>query len=63
MKKKDMHMRIIWAYREKIEKDGLVAFDGLNIRQLKKKLWEIKFSSNRLMYVIEDQNYIFRTCV
>jgi len=48
-----------YTIREKIEKDGIIAFNGLNTRQLKKKLWEIKFSTNRLMYVIADRNNVY----
>ena len=48
-----------YTIREKIRNDGLSAFDGLRARQLMKKLWEIKFSSNRLMYVIADQDSIY----
>ncbi|NNU78595.1 type II toxin-antitoxin system RelE/ParE family toxin [Clostridium estertheticum] len=48
----------------KIERDGLGALEILNTRQLKSKLWEIKFSQNRLMYVIADENtmYILHAC-
>jgi len=31
----------------------------LNTRQLKGKLWEIKFSQNRIMYVIKDKENIY----
>ena len=30
------------------------AFEELNTRQLKGKLWEIKFFKNRIMYIIVD---------
>jgi len=48
----------------KIERDGYGALEILNTRQLKNKLWEIKFSQNRLMYVIADENnmYILHAC-
>lgn len=48
----------------KIGKDGYGALEILNTRQLKNKLWEIKFSQNRLMYVIADENsiYILHAC-
>lgn len=48
-----------YAIRNNIKRDGLVAFDGIDTRQLKKKLWEIKFSKNRLMYVIADQSNVY----
>jgi len=47
-----------YAIRHKIIKDGLKAFDGLDTRQLRGKLWEIKFSDNRIMYVIFDSNNV-----
>ena len=52
------------AIQAKLQEEGIVALDTLNTRQLKKKLWEIKFQSNRLMYVIADQDnlYILHAC-
>ena len=54
------------GYRIKIflEKEGLLAFDLLITRQLKGKLWEIKFAKNRFMYVIADKDnlYILNAC-
>lgn len=44
---------------EKIEKEGIMAFEVLNTRQLKGKLWEIKFSINRIMYVIADEDNVY----
>ena len=35
------------------------ALEALNIRQLKGKLWEIKFFSNRVMYVLYDKENIY----
>lgn len=48
----------------KLQLDGLKALELMNTRQLKKKLWEIKFQSNRLMYVIADEDnfYILHAC-
>jgi len=46
----------IYDTREEIRKNGLDAFEKLNTRQLRGKLWEIKVSQNRIMYVIMDQN-------
>ena len=43
-----------YKIRHKIILDGLKAFEGLDTRQLNSKLWEIKFSQNRIMYVIAD---------
>lgn len=50
---------------EFLEKKGLSALDELNTRQLKKKLWEIKFNyKDRMMYVIADDSnlYILHAC-
>lgn len=49
---------------EKLEEDGLKALELLNTRQLRKKLWEIKFDKNRMMYVVADQDnlYILHAC-
>ena len=38
---------------------GLEVFPFINTRQLHGKLWEIKFSSNRIMYVIADAENIY----
>ena len=45
--------------RDMIEKDGQIALHSLKTRQLKGKLWEIKFSDNRIMYVIKDSEHIY----
>ncbi|MCL2018278.1 MAG: type II toxin-antitoxin system RelE/ParE family toxin [Oscillospiraceae bacterium] len=45
--------------RYNITKFGLEAFRFLNTRQLYKKLWEIKISRNRIMYVIADSKNVF----
>ena len=42
----------IYDIREHIRKNGLVAFEDLNTRQLQGKLWEIKVSQTRIMYVV-----------
>ena len=47
-----------YGIRHKIINDGLKAFDGLDTRQLYGKLWEIKFSDNRIMYVIFDKDNV-----
>ena len=49
----------IYAVRQLIADEGLDAFPLLTTRQLYKKLWEIKISQERIMYVIQDQNSVF----
>ena len=44
----------IYDIREEIRKSGLDAFEKINTRQLRGKLWEIKVSQTRIMYVIID---------
>ena len=38
---------------------GITAFTLLVTRQLYKKLWEIKISQERIMYVIQDQDSVY----
>ena len=45
--------------RHVIRRKGLAAFDELDTRQLKGKLWEIKFYDNRIMYVLYDGNSVY----
>lgn len=40
--------------RREIRESGICAFDKLKTRQLRGKLYEIKASDNRIMYVIQD---------
>jgi phage-related protein len=47
-----------YGIRHKIIRDGLKAFEGLDTRQLSGKLWEIKFFSNRIMYIIFDKDTV-----
>lgn len=50
---------------EKLAEDGLEALNVLNTRQLRGKLWEIKFyNKNRIMYIIADIDnmYIVHAC-
>ena len=50
---------------EKLEDEGLAALDVLNTRQLRGKLWEIKFyDNNRIIYVVadEDNMYLVHAC-
>jgi len=51
----------ITAYEiiSEIEADGAVALKALNTRQLRGKLWEIKFSNNRIIYVVYDKDLIY----
>jgi phage-related protein len=53
-----------YAIRHRIVLKGLSALEELDTRQLKGKLWEIKFSKNRIMYVIADEDNIhfFHAC-
>lgn len=44
----------VYNIRDEIENNGLDAFEKLNTRQLRGKLWEIKISKTRVMYVIID---------
>lgn len=44
----------IYLIRNEIEKNGIDAFEKLNTRQLRGKLWEIKISKTRIMYVLID---------
>ena len=49
----------------KLEDEGLDALNVLNTRQLRGKLWEIKFyDDNRIMYVIADGEnmYLVHAC-
>jgi len=53
-----------YAIRHRIVLLGLDAFRELDTRQLKGKLWEIKFSKNRIMYIIADADnvHFFHAC-
>ena len=51
--------REIYRIRHDIILNGLLAFQELNTRQLRKKLFEIKHSDNRVMYVIKDADNVF----
>lgn len=42
----------IYDIRNEIRDKGLDAFEKLNTRQLRGKLWEIKSSQTRIMYVV-----------
>ncbi len=45
--------------RHKIIRFGLEAIERMDTRQLRGKLWEIKFSSNRIMYITADEDNIY----
>ena len=49
----------ILAVRQLIADKGIEAFSLLVTRQLFKKLWEIKISQERIMYVIQDQDSVY----
>ena len=53
-----------YGIRHKIIQYGLSFLKELDIRQLKGKLWEIKFSKNRIMYIVADSDNIhfFHAC-
>jgi len=48
-----------YRIRSFIEENGMTALFELNTRQLKGKLWEIKFSKNRIMYIVKDEKCIY----
>ena len=48
-----------YKIRHNIILNGLEELKKMNIRQLKGKLWEIKFSKNRIMYIILDEDNIY----
>lgn len=52
------------AIIDSLKKDGTKALEVLDTRQLVGKLWEIKFSHHRIMYVIVDRNnmYLIHAC-
>ena len=51
--------RAIYKIRHEIILNGLLAFHELNTRQLRGKLYEIKYSDNRIMYVIKDGDNVY----
>ena len=46
----------IYDIRQEIRKHGMDAFEKIDTRQLRGKLWEIRVSQTRIMYVILDTN-------
>lgn len=51
--------RVIYKMRHEIILNGYSAFQELNTRQLRGKLYEIKYSDNRIMYVIKDGDNVY----
>ena len=49
----------ILAIRQLINDMGINAFSLLTTRQLYKKLWEIKISQERIMYIIQSQDAVY----
>jgi hypothetical protein len=47
-----------YAIRHRLVLNGLQSLEELSTRQLVGKLWEIKFSKNRIMYVLVDEKNI-----
>ena len=50
---------VCYRIRENIANEGISALKTLKTRQLKGKLWEIKYSQNRIMYVLQDSENIY----
>ena len=48
----------IYDVRGEIRRSGLDAFEKLDTRQLRGKLWEIRLSQNRIMYVIMNKDAV-----
>jgi len=51
--------RAIYKIRHEIILNGLPAFQELNTRRLRGKLYEIKYSDNRIMYIIKDGDNVY----
>jgi len=49
----------ILSVRQLIREKGTSAFPLLATRQLYKKLWEIKISQERIMYIIQNQESVY----
>ena len=48
-----------YRIRERLRERGIVELKSFNTRQLRGKLWEIKFSDNRIMYIVRDSENIY----
>ena len=51
-------MYVGYHIRHMLGSKGLSALEELDTRQISGKLWEIKFSKNRIMYIITDNDNI-----
>jgi phage-related protein len=51
--------REIYRIRHNIILKGIPAFQELNTRQLRGKVYEIKYADNRIMYVIQDGENVY----
>jgi phage-related protein len=51
--------REIYKIRHSIILNGLLAFQELDTRQIRGKLYEIKHSANRIMYIIDDGESVY----
>jgi len=51
--------RELYKIRHEIILNGIIAFQELNTRQLRGKLYEIKYTDNRIMYVIKDGENVY----
>ena len=51
--------REIYKIRHDIILNGISAFQELNTRQLRGKLYEIKYGDNRIMYTIRDGDNVY----
>lgn len=50
---------IAYKIRESIENDGLYALEMLNTRQIRGKLYEIKFYNQRILFILKNNNEIY----
>ena len=48
----------LYDIRSEIRQHGMDAFEKINTRQLVGKMWEIKASQNRVMYVIVNKDAV-----
>jgi len=57
-------MYLGYRIRHKLGSKGMAALDELDTRQLRGKLWEIKFTQNRFMYVVANKRnfHILHVC-
>ena len=60
----DGERAVAYRIRDKISQSGITALRTIKTRQLRRKLWEIKFSDNRIMYVLQgsDKIYFLHAC-